>query len=346
MRIDWNLMVRYLSGECSDEEAAQVRDRVAEDPEREALMEDLRQVWETTASSPPPQWHKEDSWRHLRQHMREGDEQRFKWAPFDRAPVPRWAASPSRRRLLGVAAVVAVVAVIVLFTVQPWKEPPQKGTAPTVVATQRGEQVTQRLADGTRVRLNADSKFTYPHGFGKDAREVHLEGEAFFEVAPDPERPFVVRTEKAVVRVLGTAFDVRAYAGDDEVHVAVVEGRVAVRAAQSVGQGAIVARPGDVVTVGDRHMNARHSRNIDRYLAWTKGRLVFVAAPFEEVMRRLERTYAREVELTVSGDSVGRLSASFGDEPLSEIIDGIAAVLDLKYRHEGQKIVFYSAGAK
>lgn len=90
----------------------------------------------------------------------------------------------------------------------------------------RGGEYQVTLSDGTRVWLNAESKLNYPPHFEGDTREVTLEGEAYFEVAKNPDQPFIVKTTQMDIEVLGTAFNVRAYEGEEKVSTTLVEGKV------------------------------------------------------------------------------------------------------------------------
>ncbi|WP_449435350.1 FecR family protein [Pedobacter steynii] len=84
------------------------------------------------------------------------------------------------------------------------------------------------MSDGTKVKLNAGSTFTYPEVFSASSREVTLKGEGFFEVQKNPKRPFLVHTDKFIVKVLGTVFNVKAYATDKKVETTLLSGKILV----------------------------------------------------------------------------------------------------------------------
>ena len=92
--------------------------------------------------------------------------------------------------------------------------------------TGKGERATLVLPDGTKVSLNSESSFTYPASFGKTDRNVHLEGEAYFEVAHDEELPFIVQAKQTYVKVLGTTFNIHTFPDDDWIETALVNGKV------------------------------------------------------------------------------------------------------------------------
>ena len=114
--------------------------------------------------------------------------------------------------------------------------------------TRPGEQRRLQLADGSVVWLNAGSRLRYPAAFARPQREVFLEGEAFFEVARDPKKPFLIHAGQSTTRVLGTSFSVRSYAREPAVVVVVVT--VAFSAGQT-GQ-TVTLRPGTWATAGWR----------------------------------------------------------------------------------------------
>ena len=105
----------------------------------------------------------------------------------------------------------------------------QESAAPSLLekATAANEKTMLQLADGSQVWLNANSRLKYPKVFEGKVREVILEGEAFFDIAKDPEHPFIIRAQETITKVLGTSFNVRAVAGEKEVSVVVTEGKVA-----------------------------------------------------------------------------------------------------------------------
>lgn len=154
----------------------------------------------------------------------------------------------------------------------------------------RGAEYRLKLADGTLVHLNADSKLTYPVNFGTDKREVILEGEAFFEVTKDRECPFVVHCPDYDVQVLGTSFNISAYPEEDYSHTTLVEGKVN------------VVRKGEVcrLTPGYQAYEKAGKMEIRKvnplaYVSWRDDRFGFDDESMEVVMRKLARWYNIEV---------------------------------------------------
>ena len=156
----------------------------------------------------------------------------------------------------------------------------------------RGGEYTLELTDGTTVCLNAETELRYPSRFTGGERRVWLKGEAYFDVARDEASPFVVETEGMDVRVLGTEFGVRAYGGESETLTTLVEGRVRVdaggeEAELAPGQQAVFERKEGKVNVREV--------DVEEFVGWKDGRLVFDNKPLWYILDELGRWYSFEV---------------------------------------------------
>ncbi|MCF6404654.1 FecR domain-containing protein [Chitinophaga filiformis] len=142
------------------------------------------------------------------------------------------------------------------------------------------------LSDGTKVWLNADSRLRYPSLFSKDARLVNIEGEAYFEVASDAERPFMVQNAHATIKVLGTAFNINTY--DSNIATTLVHGKVMVLH----GGDSTYLQPGQQLISKAPYDNVQVNKvDTEIYTAWKDGELIFDGTTLEDICRRLERVY-------------------------------------------------------
>lgn len=156
------------------------------------------------------------------------------------------------------------------------------------LSTQAAQHKTITLSDGTRISLNNASSIKYPEKFNTDKREVELDGEAFFEVAHNPKRPFIIHTGKLKVQVLGTSFNVRSYAADKEIAVNVTTGKVAVTSETSMvmlvkDEGAIYSRNTKTFSASTENAAMSH--------AWQNDVLYFRYQTLEYICSSLERWY-------------------------------------------------------
>jgi transmembrane sensor len=218
--------------------------------------------------------------------------------------------------------------------------------APGHYSTSRGQSATVRLIDGSEVTLGPESRLTIPAGFAKGAREIALDGEAIFSVRHDEARPFCVRAHGALIRDIGTRFDLRAYPDEAVVTVAVTEGSVSLgrERPDSVGTlgrdgKAIVLGSGEVGTV-DPHgaVTSVRSSQMSSYFGWANGRLSFVDRPLPEVLRTIGRWYDLDVRVTDARLARRLVNAEFSPQSPAETIDALALAMDATVERSGRVI--------
>lgn len=189
-----------------------------------------------------------------------------------------------------------------------------------------GERRVVLLDDGSRVELGTESALDVDFSDGR--RGVTLvAGEAFFTVAKDPARPFVVAAGQGEVAVLGTAFNVRLH---DDATVAVVESVVAVSAAADMG---VRVSEGQMVHFGPNGVSAVEEADLDRIVAWRSDRIVFRDAPLAQVVAELQRYRRDRIQIIGSGISDKRVTAVFDTRRLDAALDTIAQSLGLRITH-------------
>ena len=157
-------------------------------------------------------------------------------------------------------------------------------------STPSGQRAQLTLHDGTVVWLNARSTLRYPNRFGKHTREVELEGEAFFDVKHDAGVPFIVSTEKANIKVLGTKFNVFAYKESPNFTTSLVDGAVKVYFGADDRNALQLKSHESATIVGNRLVKSHYDDNAD-FLLWRDGIYAFDDVPFSEIMKKLELYY-------------------------------------------------------
>lgn len=153
----------------------------------------------------------------------------------------------------------------------------------------RGGEYALQLSDSTRIWVNSESALRYPETFGADVRVVDLEGEAYFAVAKDSARPFIVRTGGMELRVLGTEFNVASYR-DEALTTTLVSGRVALAA----GQAAVVLEPGEQAVLSSDGFSKQRV-DVQRVTAWKDGVVAFEDERLGDLMDKLCRWYDIQV---------------------------------------------------
>lgn len=209
--------------------------------------------------------------------------------------------------------------------------------------TSLGEKKTIMLPDSTFVKLNSGSELTYTVPFENKAREVNLTGEAFFEVARNVEKPFIITTGKVKTTVLGTSFDLKAYQDEEDITVVVTSGKVQVqRKDEGSNLDGVVLLPNEKVTLHKaRGKMVKEACDPDDLIAWKDGKLVFRKAGFSEVLSELEKWYGVQIIRPEGLEVPGRFSGEFVDKSLQKVLDGLSFSHLISYELNG-KIVTLS----
>jgi transmembrane sensor len=208
------------------------------------------------------------------------------------------------------------------------------------------------LADGSLITLQPSGKLSYQPNFTGPQREVYLSGEAFFEVARNPEKPFLVYAEQLVTKVLGTSFTIKANPGEDQIQVLVKSGRVSVysnrpESGKEKIKNEVVLKPNQqVVFLARENQFARSLIEAPELLdeIEVKPSFVFKATPIREVFEKLGEAYGIEITFDEEVMKNCYLTGSFTDEPLFEKLDLITRTLNASYQQVDGQIVITSRG--
>ncbi len=214
--------------------------------------------------------------------------------------------------------------------------------------TKMGEKFIVTLIDGTNITLNADSKLKYPVRFGEDAREVYLEGEAYFEVTHDAKKPFIVHTEDISTTDIGTTFNISAFPNENNIEVSLVDGAV------KVSTNAAGFRKGDVILEPTQQLiynkedetNKIKTFDDQKTSGWKDNVFIFDNEPLSKVFVDLERAFGVKFELTDKSFSSKKIKANFKNASLWTITEVIRKATGLQYKtvkenNETKRIVFY-----
>jgi transmembrane sensor len=203
------------------------------------------------------------------------------------------------------------------------------------ISTPRGGQYQLALPDGSMVWLNATSSVRFPTAFTGNDRRVEITGEAYFEVAKDPARPFIVSVNNAEVQVLGTHFNINAYNDEEEVKTTLLEGSVKF----VNGAGNIILRPGQQSQLSkDGIIKLENSVNVEEVIAWKNGRFNFENAGIEMIMRQLSRWYDVEIEYNGKTDDLF-IAEMPRDIKLSDALKALELTGRVRFEIDGKKII-------
>ncbi|MEX2369765.1 MAG: FecR domain-containing protein [Bacteroidales bacterium] len=326
----WTLITRVLSGEATTVEESKFRIWLNEDPKHKVFFKNIKASWTHQPEQPYNKFFfdYESGLGRLRNKL---DHQK----PVQQSKVNllREKKPAKKRRKLeqfswAMAAVILLAVSVSVFSIMYiWGQPDDMET----YATSSMEQRIITLLDGSVVRLNQDSKIDVRVGKSGAVREVYLRGEAFFDVFRDPERPFVIHTDEAVIEVLGTSFNVKEA---DDIQVAVKEGMVSLRNRAHEEKSAATLVAGQLGILSGNRQDVKvetENANIENYMNWMNGYLRFDSMPFHQVVRQLERIY--ESEHLLDDPDIGSIQLTVYTEQMDqeELLNTIALALDLKY---------------
>lgn len=200
-----------------------------------------------------------------------------------------------------------------------------------------GAKYQLKLADGTRIWINSGTEIRYPIENRGNTRHVYLSGEAFFEVAQDSLRPFVVSSGMVDARVLGTVFNISSYTGEI-CNVTLVSGSLQVNSRTNEKEQ-VVLRPGENARQ-DHALTVQQEIDLEEYIGWRYNYLSFANQPLEQMMIKLARWYDFQIDYTEDHIKNYRFSARFDqNETLDEIIRQLEQTNKIEIKTEDKKLI-------
>ncbi len=355
--IDWELLLRHAAGDATLAEATQVERWLAARPDRRRIQTALVAAFDVDTESPPPS----DSaavWRAINERLetpRLASGSARTHAATLPALWPRGVGAGGnatwRRPVIATALVVGVGLSVAVGVMRHGVG--SEGTAPAGrdYATAAGQRLRVTLPDGTHITLAPASHLRVPLTYGRARRDVQLDGEGYFAVIHDAARPFTVHAANAIATDVGTQFDVRAYAGDRALRLAVTEGRVslAAPAARAMPQPARVpsAQPtvlgaGDLATVAaDGTLRVAHDADVATSTAWTSGTLVLADTPLADAAVELSRWYGVDVRVRDATIARRHISVTLTQPSVVTALEIIAPTVGARVQHTDAAYVLY-----
>jgi ferric-dicitrate binding protein FerR (iron transport regulator) len=357
----WILMARRLASEATPEEMLELERLLGEHPQYQLAFELTQAYWNQHPDTP------------LTEHEIEVAVDRILHTEAidnEDTTLQQWEIAQRRRRRLRrrgalVGALAALLIILGVWAVTPTKtRPSAPATAKvTEVQTRMGTRTNLLLPDGTSVWLNAGSSLTYPTAFSGPNREVELEGEAFFDVASNPQHPFIVHASSVNIRVLGTSFDVKAYRRDKTMETTLIKGsievtfrnrplsRIVLKPNQKLviaaaDTAAATALPTKAASIAAPQVNIQkptyeaHTGAIIE-TSWTDNKLVFQDETFQDLATQMERWYGIAVAFDTPKLGELRFTGSFQKETIQQALEALQLTAQFKYIINGNQITIY-----
>lgn len=364
-------MSRSLSGEASPEEEASLFEALQQDAALQQQYDILKHTWpggQTAEENSPA----DNELKKISRILQLATVRELIPSTEETQHVQR--RIKRRRRIIIKVIMYAGVAMAATLLTWMWvqdksvkKATVQAANTGQTIATQNGSRTRTMLPDGTTVWLNAGSKIYFDNDFASATRDVKLEGEAYFDVVKNPNRPFIVHTAGIDIKVLGTVFNVRSYPADKTVETTLIRGLVQVTRQGYPQQKPVYLHPNEKLVVqksADEANNTAQAngtpqvsykvakldttvKEIDRIeTAWVYNRLEFRGENFEALARKMERWY--NVSIVFEDDNVKQqtFNGSFENETVEQAFIALKTAAPFSFSIQGHEIRIRSLGKK
>lgn len=324
-----DLITRYFLGEISAEEMRVLEQWVLAGPENRKIFEEYGKTSKAIEKSGTgPTINLDQEWAALK-HKMSGYPQPVSLNLSPDYPLLHPVSRLLPNNLFRIAALFLLLAIPVFLLYQYYGPPKEKH----IVAGK--EVVSCTLPDGTLVALNAGSTLVFPSKFDPSSRLVALTGEAWFEVAPDPAKPFILTTGHIRIEVVGTSFLVNTLKGNDVSEIILASGKVNACFSERPDIKTSLA-PGDKTLFQARGFTITKDANSDiNYLSWKTKRMVFNNTPLPEAVALLNKVYHYPVRIRDNGLDHYRITATFDHQSLESVLNVFKATLDLQIQKTG-----------
>ena len=245
-----------------------------------------------------------------------------------------------------VACIAACCLILWFLSLSPFRKNHDKMMASQVVemmerSVPKGQKLRLKLSDGSEVYLNSMSTLKFPKSFSDGSREVHLEGEAFFTVTHDPQRPFIVHSQGIQTQVIGTSFTIKGGGGKPAL-VAVLTGKVQVALSgqdQPIEERGLILEPMDAASIDYSGNTLRKFRvEYDDIFAWKDNVISFKNASFQDIISRLEIWYDVEINVQKPLKSPKDYTGKFENQTLEEVLTGLSFVYGFQFKIEKTRV--------
>lgn len=330
-----SLLQKYIKDQCSEQELRTLLHWLKSPDNRADLDQVVKPLWETVnRNMPRPDSEREKELYEEVSLLLSGIKQKNKNTSTS--------GSRSKNRLNGfyrIAAILILAFSVTFGLLKVLDHPSSPQLTYTEKISNKGEKKEVLLPDGTKIILNSDTKLRIPANFNKEERILEMEGEGFFDVASNPDKPFIIKSGETQVRVLGTSFDFKSYREDDFIKLTVSTGKVRVNVADQDLQLSI--SPNEHLSVNKVDGNvSKETIKENNYIKWIQGSLYFNKEPISEVIKTINRTYNRKVILQCKSRDY-KITGTHDNKSIEAVIDAICFTTGLHSRQEGDNIIIY-----
>lgn len=366
----WILMSKHIAGETTAQEAEELKLLFLADPrlkEQFEIIQGLKEIPPAGLTGKEEEKMMEKALKKLNL-QNEGQYQGRIFVPDLNVSAELQKREPvyaiRSRRWIAAASIAAILLTGVVFYLREiTKKTGVPPTRPRELATQYGSRSFITLPDGSEVWLNAGTKLQYADAFAKGKRELTLSGEAYFDVKHDPEHPFIIHTGGMDVKVLGTAFNVKAYPGDSLMETTLIRGKVEIDFIHNP-RSKIILKPNEKVVIHTANSESKSRQQASQPVStpvndsvyslskiipdpadgsipetsWVENKLVFRKEPFGRLALKLERWYNINIHFDNNKYKEDELTGTFRDQSIEEVMRALQLSSGFHYQITGKDI--------
>lgn len=346
----WYLIQKYITGQCTEEELRRMEEWMSHNQANRQLVEELQQIWEL-APDEKFEVNAHEALQRLKykQHKKKTSSADHSYKIQHETSLDNYSrhkrVSFLWKNLLRVAAVILIAIPVGWYVSTRLMESDKlvavHSMAMQKVETPRGKKAEITFSDGSKVILNAATTLKYPKEFTGSERKIYLNGEAFFEVVHNSKIPFIVETDKAQIRDIGTKFNVRAWKNDKMAEVTVRDGEVSVHANHSSSnQQNVILKKGQYTVISPGKTLDVRKANYQNNLLWLSGGLNFDDVPFSEVIKQVGRRF--DVNFVVTDKALLDIpyTGKFIKADLPKVLSVLSVSMDITFlRKKGLIII-------
>lgn len=345
------LLGKKMNNEATEDELAELAQILDQTPISNHTIELIREVWKKKPSTNDRL--PEKQWQQLAERMNQ--------QPVDAFTTGVTNARIARTRYIKWLAAAAVLVLMSVGMAYWWsgadKTNSQHTVAvalDTVIYALNGERKKIVLPDSSRVHLNSGSKLVYNKKFNSGNRQVYLSGEALFDVTKNPSRPFIVNTDKMLVKVLGTVFNVKSYETAEDIETMVVEGKVEVSLKNDL-EKKVILLPSEKISIKsnklfkDQQAQVKYEvetvklpeEKVDEVpdeIAWINEKLVFTEESFEVVALKMERWYNKRFHFENEKLKPISMSGDFDKVDVLQALQILQIMVEFSYEVKGDDV--------
>ena len=368
----WLLLSKKITGEATAEELALLKEMIRDNPEWRSVMENLTELWNSkpVMTDSGRRQKNEDAYLVHISRLKEKDPG-FMESKILVENIVEMHAIPVKkpfykRWVMYATAAAFLVSIILLypFVADDAKNKETASVSPiNEIIINPGSRTKIQLPDGSQVWVNSGSSLTYEDNFKGSTREVHLDGEAYFDVVKDPSRPFIVHTTGIDIKVLGTAFNVKAYKMEPVIEATLIHGSIEVINKNRPGSPGVMLKPHEKLVYNKYPVTDQRDQRADIVVpesdaysitikplnnniadsdivetAWVYNKLVFEDERFETLALKMERWYNLKISFENEKLKDYRISGSFVNETPEEAFKELQFLVPFRYSVKNNEV--------